>query len=139
MGGETRLKEKGSVYCKGSYYNYAGLHLLLELWGAKNISSLEETERILKEAIQACGATLLNIQLHCFSPYNGISGIAIIQESHISVHTWPEFEYAAVDIFVCGSIDPYKAVPVLKEGFQAQEIQIIELKRGIFDEKRMVL
>ena len=130
--------EKKSVYCKGAVFNYAGTHLLIEMWGAKNIDSAENVKEILKEAVSACGATLLYIHTHTFSPYNGVSGVAVISESHISIHTWPEFGYAAVDIFVCGNVDPYKAVPVIKEGFQAEDIQVMELKRGVLDARKMV-
>jgi len=128
-------KQTKSVYCKGEFFNYAGIHLLVDLWGATNISNGKETEQILTDAVAACGATLLEVHAHTFSPYDGISAIAVLKESHISVHTWPEFEYAAVDVFVCGDINPYKALPVLKEGFKATEMQIMELKRGIFNEK----
>jgi S-adenosylmethionine decarboxylase len=133
------MEVKKSFYCKGEIFNYAGTHLLIEMWKAKNIDSAEEVAKIRTEAVHACGATLLEVRTHTFSPYNGVSGIAILKESHISVHTWPEFEYAAVDIFVCGNVDPYKALPVIKEGFQAEKIQVLELKRGIFDEKQLVL
>ncbi|MCD6080853.1 MAG: adenosylmethionine decarboxylase [Candidatus Omnitrophica bacterium 4484_49] len=133
-----KTMEKKSVYCKGEVFNYAGTHLLIEMWGAKNIDSAETVKEILKEAVSACGATLLYIHTHTFSPYNGVSGVAVISESHISVHTWPEFGYAAVDIFVCGNVDPYKAVPVIKEGFQAEDIQVMELKRGVLDARKMV-
>jgi S-adenosylmethionine decarboxylase len=85
----------------------------------------------MKDAITACGATMLSIDLHEFSPNGGISGAAILKESHISIHTWPEYEYAAMDIFVCGTIDPNKAIPVLKKGFKPDNIQVVEIKRGI--------
>jgi S-adenosylmethionine decarboxylase len=133
-----KTMEKKSVYCKGGVFNYAGTHLLIEMWGAKNIDNADKVKGILEQAVSACGATLLYIHTHTFSPYNGVSGVAIISESHISVHTWPEFGYAAVDIFVCGNVDPYKAVPVIKEGFQAEDIQVMELKRGILDARKMV-
>ncbi len=129
------INQAKSVYCKGEFFNYAGIHLLVDLREAKNISNAEETEQILTDAVAACGATLLEVHAHTFSPYNGISAIAILKESHISVHTWPEFEYAAADVFVCGDINPYKALPVLKERFKAKEMQIMEIKRGIFNEK----
>ncbi len=129
--------EKKSIYCKTGSLNYAGTHLLIELWQAKDISSAEKIKNTLTEAVAACGATLLDIQAHTFSPFNGVSAIAVLQESHISVHTWPEFEYAAVDIFVCGEVDPYKALPAIKNGFQTENVQIMELKRGIFDEKQL--
>jgi S-adenosylmethionine decarboxylase len=114
------------------YIKYAGTHLILELWNGKNLSSLPKIEKILKDAVSACKATLLKIDLHKFSPYGGISGIAIIQESHISIHTWPEFKYAALDIFVCGKVNPYDTIPVIKKGFKPEKLQITELKRGIF-------
>ena len=87
----------------------------------------------------ACGATLLKLHTHVFTPYDGISGVAVLMESHIAIHTWPELEYAAVDIFVCGNVDPYKAVPVFKEAFRSDNVQVLELKRGIFNERQLVL
>lgn len=111
---------------------YAGTHLIIEVWNGKNISSLSKIEEIFKNAIKACGVTLLKIDLHQFSPSGGISGVAIIKESHISVHSWPEYKYVALDIFVCGDINPYKAIPVIKAGFETEQIQVTEVKRGIF-------
>ena len=114
------------------HIRYAGIHLIVELWNPKNITDLKKAKRILTEAIKACKATLLKIDLHKFSPYNGISGVAVLKESHISIHSWPEYKYAALDIFVCGTVDPYLAIPVLKKGFSPKKIQITEIKRGIF-------
>ena len=110
---------------------YAGTKLIIELWNGRNFSSLREIRKILKDSVKACGATLLKINLHRFSPSGGISGIAMIKESHVSIHTWPEYKYAAIDIFVCGEVNPYKAIPILKEGFKPRKIQVAELKRGI--------
>lgn len=124
--------EKKEFCATNGYIRYAGVHLIIELWKAKNLNSLPAIRRILKKTVSSCQATLLKIDLHKFSPRGGISGIAVIAESHISIHTWPEYGYAAIDIFVCGTIDPYKAIPVIKEGFRPEEIQIAELKRGIF-------
>lgn len=111
---------------------FAGTHLIVELWNGRNFSSLPKIRMILKDSVKVCGATLLKINLHKFSSTGGISGVAIIKESHLSIHTWPEYKYAAVDIFVCGDVDPYKAIPTLKKGFRPDKIQIAELKRGIF-------
>lgn len=119
-------------YCStGHHIKYAGTHLLIELWDGRNFSSLVEIKKILKASIKACQTTLLKISLHKFSPYGGISGVAVISESHFSIHTWPEYKYAALDIFVCGNVDPYQALPVLKKGFRPKKIQIVEVKRGI--------
>jgi S-adenosylmethionine decarboxylase len=126
------MKEKQKFCCTNGHINYAGTHLIIELWDAKNLSSLPKIRKSLKDSVKAIGATLLNISLHKFSPSGGVSGVAIISESHLSVHTWPEYKYAALDIFVCGQVDPYKAIKVLKKQYETSNIQINEIKRGIF-------
>ena len=119
-------------YCStNGYMKYAGIHLVIELWNGKNFSSLPAVRRILKDAVKACNATLINMDLHKFSPYGGISGVAIIMESHISIHTWPELSYAALDIFVCGNANPYGAIGTIKKGFRPKKMQVAEFKRGI--------
>ena len=109
---------------------YAGVHLLIELWQARYLDNESEIRSIIKDAIDACGATMLRIDLHAFSHYGGISGVAILKESHMSIHTWPELNYAAVDIFVCGTVDPHRAIPVIKKGFQPEKIEVMEIRRG---------
>ncbi|MBU3933851.1 MAG: adenosylmethionine decarboxylase [Candidatus Omnitrophica bacterium] len=123
---------KKEYCCSNGHIKYAGTHLIIELWNGRNFSSLLKIRKILKDSVKACGATLLKINLHKFSPSGGISGVAIIKESHISIHTWPEYKYAAMDIFVCGSVDPYRTIAVIKKGFAPEKIQVAELKRGIF-------
>lgn len=125
-------------YSRTSEYNYAGTHLLLELWQAENLTSLEIVESALREATKACGATLREIYLHHFSPFDGISGIAVIEESHISIHTWPELSYAAVDVFMCGKAQPAKSIQVFKSYFNPKKLQILELRRGLFENGEMV-
>jgi S-adenosylmethionine decarboxylase len=111
---------------------YAGTQLIIEVWNGRHFASLPEIRKMLEEAVTACKVTLLKIDLHKFSPSGGISGVAVIQESHISIHTWPEYNYAAVDIFVCGNVNPYKAVGVVKKCFQPEKVQVVEFKRGVF-------
>ena len=123
---------KTEFCCTNGHVKYAGIHLVIELWNASSLNSLPKIKEILENSVSAIGATLLKIDLHEFSPSGGISGMAIIQESHLSIHTWPEYNYAALDIFVCGNVDPYDAIPVIKEGFKPDKIQISEIKRGIF-------
>ncbi|MCD6539176.1 MAG: adenosylmethionine decarboxylase [Candidatus Omnitrophica bacterium] len=110
---------------------YAGIHLIIEIWGGCHLTSLSKIKKILAKAAKVCQATLLKIDLHKFSPNGGVSGIAIIQESHISIHTWPEYKYAALDIFVCGTINPYKAIDVIKKEFKPKKLQVVEVKRGV--------
>ncbi len=109
----------------------AGTHLLIDLWGATALDQMETVRRALLDATAACGATLVDLKLHGFAPSNGITGVALLAESHISIHSWPEHGYAAIDVFVCGPCDPYRVVPVLQAAFQPARIQVSEQKRGV--------
>lgn len=110
---------------------FAGQHLIIDLWGGKNLHNLEIVKSALTEAVAEIGATLLNIDLHHFTVNGGISGVAVLAESHMSIHTWPEKGYAALDVFVCGDCKPYKAIPVLRRAFLPENIQVAEMKRGL--------
>ncbi len=110
---------------------FAGTHLLIELWGAKDLGDMVLTDQMLREATDASGATLLHIHLHHFGQNAGLSGVAVLAESHISIHTWPERGYAALDIFMCGACDPYKAIPVIRRAFEPGVVQLSEQKRGV--------
>ena len=112
----------GAVTC-------AGLHLIIEIKDGHGLDSLQTVEDALRAAIIACRATLLHIHLHKFSP-QGVSGVAVLAESHMSVHTWPEAGYGAFDVFMCGDADPWKAVPVLRDAFEAGSVDVRELRRG---------
>lgn len=110
---------------------FAGRHLLVDLWHASRLDDLPHIEAALKAAVEAVGATLLRIDLHRFSGNGGISGVAVLAESHMSIHSWPECGYAALDIFVCGDCDPYLALPVLKAAFAPGSMQVAEHRRGL--------
>lgn len=110
---------------------FAGTHLLIELWGASNLSDVEATEATLVRAAEASGATVLHSYMHPFGPEMGVSGVVVLAESHISIHTWPERGYAAVDVFMCGNCDPYRAVDVLRDAFAPGDLQIAEHRRGV--------
>ena len=110
---------------------YAGSHVLADMWGARHLDDEDTIRRALHEAIAVCGATLLHFHLHRFSENGGISGVAVLAESHISVHTWPERGFAAFDIFMCGDCEPEKAVPVLKAYFQPRHLQMGHHRRGV--------
>jgi len=110
---------------------YAGSHLIIDLWDAEKLDDRDKIEQALIDAVHAAGATLLHIHLHTFSEGGGISGVAVLSESHISVHTWPERGYAAFDVFMCGDAEPRKALSVLKAAFNPGRIVIGEHKRGV--------
>jgi S-adenosylmethionine decarboxylase len=113
---------------------FAGTHLIVDLRGAKHLDDVEYIERALIDAVEAANATLLHIHLHHFTPNGGVSGVAVLAESHISIHTWPENGYAALDIFMCGRADPYKSVPLLERAFKPASISVQELCRGEVEE-----
>ncbi len=110
---------------------FAGTHLLIDIWGASRIDDLDWVRTAMCDAVTAAGATILNVDLHHFTPNNGISGVVVLAESHMSIHTWPERGYAALDVFVCGTCDPYKAIPVLRRAFRPENVQVTEHKRGL--------
>ena len=93
-----------------------GTHLLIDLTGAQGLNDAARMERALRDCVAACGAHLLQIHIHRFSP-QGLTGVALLAESHITLHTWPEIGYAAFDVFLCGAADPHAAVPVLQSAF----------------------
>lgn len=89
-------------------------------------------------AVAASGATIVTDTFHHFSPF-GVSGVVVIAESHVAIHTWPEHRYAAVDIFTCGeTIDPWVIQSRLAAAFRAGSTSSMELKRGLFPEPRAV-
>jgi S-adenosylmethionine decarboxylase len=115
--------ERAGVRC-------AGAHLIVDLYGASRLDELEHIERTLRRCVEVAGATLLHVYLHPFEPNGGISGVAVLAESHISIHSWPEKQYAALDIFMCGKARPERCIEVLHEAFAPRRVVIEELLRG---------
>ncbi|NQX79601.1 MAG: adenosylmethionine decarboxylase, partial [Hyphomicrobiaceae bacterium] len=109
---------------------YAGNHLIIDLFGAKRIDEIEYMEQTLKQCIKIAGATALHLHLHHFTPNGGISGVAVLSESHISVHSWPEAHYAAFDVFMCGKAKPELCIDVLCDAFEAREAVVKTHQRG---------
>jgi S-adenosylmethionine decarboxylase len=107
----------------------AGVHLIVDLHDAQRLDDIGHIEETLRRCVEAARATLLHIHVHHFQP-NGVSGVAVLAESHISIHTWPDAGYAALDVFMCGSADPDACIPVLREAFSAKSVGVNELLRG---------
>jgi S-adenosylmethionine decarboxylase len=107
----------------------AGVHLIVDLHGAKGLDDIDLVESTLRRCVDAARATLLHMHVHHFQP-NGISGVAVLAESHISIHTWPDASYAALDVFMCGKANPDACIPVLREAFQAARVEVNEILRG---------
>jgi len=112
-----------------------GKHLLLELKGCDKevLDDLDSLKGFLLAAAKEAGALVLGESFHRFSP-QGVSGVVIIAESHLFIHTWPEYGYAAADIFTCGkTVQPEKAAQILIEKIGAKSHSMIEMQRGILD------
>jgi S-adenosylmethionine decarboxylase len=108
---------------------FAGTHLIIEVTKGTGLDCETRIQNAFRRMVEVCGATLLHIHTHKFSP-QGVSGVAVLAESHISVHTWPEIGYGAFDVFMCGDAEPWKAVDVLKEAFETSTVDVRELLRG---------
>jgi len=108
---------------------FAGTHLIIEVVDGHGLDDERRIQQAFRDCVETCGATLLHIHTHKFSP-QGVSGVAVLAESHISVHTWPEIGYGAFDVFMCGDARPWLAVDVLKAAFGTSDVRVRELKRG---------
>jgi S-adenosylmethionine decarboxylase len=110
---------------------YDGRHLIAELHGCRGLADIGLVETALTDAAAAAGATLLEIRLHGFGEGQGVTGVALLAESHISIHTWPEHGYAAVDIFLCAPRhDLEAALAVIAGALGAQDVQQQLIVRG---------
>jgi S-adenosylmethionine decarboxylase len=128
---EIREAAEKDYFVHRNGVRFAGVHLIVDLWGATRLDDPDHIDAVLREGALAAGATILHGHFHHFSPNGGVSGVLVLAESHISIHTWPERDYAAIDIFMCGECDPYTAIPALKKGFQPERVQLAEHKRGL--------
>ena len=114
-----------------------GRHLIVEYSDCDQsiLNNLDQLEKHLNESVRKAGATIVKSSFHRYNP-QGVSGVVVIAESHISIHTWPEYGYAAVDFFTCGdTVDPYKAYEYIKEQLGAKDALVSEIKRGIPSDK----
>ena len=111
---------------------YAGEHMLVDLDGCPPglLSDDAAVEGILREAAVATGATILSGHFHHFGEGCGVTGVLVLAESHVTVHTWPERQFAAVDVFVCGDCSPRAALDILRRGFMASGCEVSVNKRG---------
>ncbi|MBI2644511.1 MAG: adenosylmethionine decarboxylase [Candidatus Wildermuthbacteria bacterium] len=109
---------------------YAGVHLIADFWHGKIIEDEKQFETLLWQAAKKARSHPLQIALHKFSP-QGITGVLLLSESHIAIHTWPEIGYTAVDIFTCGKKSfPSRALKFLRKVLQPHEVMIREIRRG---------
>jgi S-adenosylmethionine decarboxylase len=114
---------------------YAGQHLIIDIYGARRLDDVGHVERVLKRCVEASGATLLHMHLHPLKPTGGVTGVAVLKESHIAIHSWPKDGYAALDVFMSGSADPARVIPVLEEAFEASEVRVTAQLRSATPDK----
>ena len=111
---------------------HVGKHLILDAWkvSSDRLNDPEFLRQALESAIDNCGATLINLCVHQFSPY-GVTGTATLAESHMAVHTWPEHGYLGADLFFCGPGEPERALETLVDLYQPKNVKIRRLNRGV--------
>jgi len=113
-----------------------GHQLMVEFYDCDKdiLDNLEAIEGAMLDAALVSGATVVEKVFHRFSPW-GVSGVVVIAESHLAIHTWPEYGYAAVDLFTCGdTVDPLKGFDLLEERLGSQNMSVVEMKRGILSQ-----
>jgi len=114
-----------------------GRHWIVEFHGAHSLGDVKVIRRALKNAAALAGATLLKVQLHHFGSGSGVTGVALLAESHISIHTWPERAYAAIDIFMCGrNCSPAAALASLRIELEPKRVLVRRLLRRMPAVKR---
>ncbi len=109
---------------------FAGRHLLADLWQARGLEDMDKADQALRDAAAAAGASVLHVHVHRFATGGGISGVAVLAESHISIHTWPQRGFVALDIFMCGDTAPQKALDIFKDAFRPGRVEVRDLRRG---------
>jgi S-adenosylmethionine decarboxylase len=127
---DSSLDEQKDYFIARDGMTFAGMHLLVDLWGASNLDDPAHIDAALRKAAITAGATILHSHFHHFTPNGGVSGVVVLAESHISIHTWPERDFAAVDIFMCGACDPHMSIPVLRGAFAPDRVDLSEQRRG---------
>ena len=120
--------------------NPLGRHLLAEFYDCETdaLNDPGQIERLMNEAARLSGATVVQSVFHMFSPH-GVSGVVVVEESHLAVHTWPEHSYAAVDYFSCGEVDCDAAVRYLADHLAPSRVETKEVPRGVIEEREAPL
>ncbi len=117
--------------CPVTGEEYAGRHILADFWGVSNLSNVEFIKQSIEQSAKSAEADILYSYYHPFGEGLGVSGVTVLAESHISIHTWPERDFAAVDIFMCGNCDPEQALEHLINVFKPAKIEKNAYRRGI--------
>lgn len=119
------------------FTRFLGRHLVCELHGMPQdvLRDKEFLRELLLRAAEASGSTVVGDYFYKFENDMGVTGVVVVAESHLSIHTWPEYGYAAVDVFTCGThTDPWRALEVLREELRPERVEVTEMTRGILEQ-----
>lgn len=113
-------------------YQAAGTHLLADLYGVdeSRLTDAPRIEQLLRQSALAAGAQILHSHFHAFGAGQGVTGVVLLAESHISIHTWPEYGFAAADIFMCGNAQPERALDVIRLAMEPTSCALQTITRG---------
>lgn len=107
-----------------------GTHVLLDLYDAHHLNEVEMIRKMMLDAADEVGALVVDQKFHVFGGGGGVTGVVLLRESHISIHTWPESCFAAVDIFLCGGLSADPAIDLMRRVLRAGRVEVTEIKRG---------
>jgi len=122
-------RQKGALHRRVDGVQYAGTHLFVDMWGARNTDNASAIRSAILKAVEDSAATLLKLELSEFGEHAGVTAFAILAESHICVNTWYEEQMVAIDIFFCAGLDPYRCIPALQAAFLPERVEVSEHKR----------
>ena len=131
----NNLEVKSDHFAEENGFLYAGNHYLVDMWGCSFLENDQKIKKLLISAAEIAGATILHAHTHHFGEGQGVSGVVLLAESHISIHTWPERNFVACDIFMCGNINPDLSLGLLKKEFQPSKIDVKKMKRGLVSQE----
>jgi len=130
IGTVASLEKNKKKSIRPKRFKHRGDHIVAEFKDATNLNCADQLEQVLREAAEAAGATVLSVTVQKFEP-QGMTGVIVLQESHISIHTWPEDGYAAVDVYTCGDhVRVEDALAVLQQFFKPKKINVVSITRG---------
>lgn len=131
QGSEFPAMPRKDYFSERDGQRFAGMHLIVDMWGARHLNDATSIESALRDAALAAKATVLHSHFHVFTPLGGVTGVLLLAESHISIHTWPENGFAAVDLFMCAGCDPQDGIDALKHWFEPKRMSVKSLRRGV--------
>ena len=117
--------------CSSTGDQFAGCHILADFWGVERMSDLDLIKKTIEESARKAGANILHSYYHPFGDGMGVSGVTVLSESHISIHTWPERSFASIDVFMCGNCDPQATINYLEKTFKPSSIDQSLNRRGV--------